>query len=232
MLVGCECLNAARVWSKASLAEFLGHGTHGRIDDVERVFFTLLTGFASIHEALASYAECIGADVWKQELDSERDTDRLLLYLWKARDADIHDAIIKWAPGLRALGMKVVDKSKLVPIARQFYVQQATGDQMMRAFKYLFEVNSDSELISKVGSGFVPSNERLASAGVALTYAIDEIALKSFTCRVKGKTILIGEPTSHLGRTGLSSSAYLASKAAIEYYEAKVSRKNNLIKFH
>ena len=208
-------------WARTTLEEMREHGRHARLDDVERVFFTLLALIASIHEALAAYAKVVGLKTWRLDLNALRGTDPLLLYMWKARDSDTHNALIKWLPSMQQLEIGIVDAAKAGPIARQFYIGGNQAAEAERLLYYAFEVFTREALFDRVRSGFTPSAEVLDRAGIEILDSLTSLSLRSFTIRKDGRKALIEAPSQHLEKQ-MPPSADVAVSFAIEFYEDKL----------
>lgn len=209
-------------WCEETLHELIEHGKGGRIDAVERSFFACLALITSAHEAIASAAKHKPNLKWREAFNKQRRADRLLRYLWKARDAEIHDAVVKWSLDLRSIQVVVVDSAKAHAVAQQFYSNTDERDRVLRLFRFVFEVRSDAQLVGKVKSKQIPRESKLREAGVRLEYALDGISLKPFENRGKdGKTELVPAPDMHLG-TPCSTAAHQVIEIALEYYQSKL----------
>jgi len=122
-------------WARSTLEEMRLHARAARIDDVERSFFSLLAIVAAINDSLEDCAKLSGHTTWFTSLGDTRSSDQLLYYLWKARDSDVHDTVIKWQPRTDTMGRltaRIVDPVKAGPIANQFYIQSSEDEQMTR----------------------------------------------------------------------------------------------------
>ena len=209
-------------WCHTGLREMIEHGTHGRIDDLERTLFHLLALIAAVHEAISAAAATAGRADWVEEFEEHRTKDRTLRYLWKARDADVHDAIVKWEAGLQAMDVRIVDPAKANRVARQFHQPGIPADDSARLYMYLFDVHTQADLKVRLKRREMPKPERLESAGVAVECLMESIAFKPFAVRVKGKIETIREPDRHLGKP-VSPAAHDAVGRAIAYYESRLA---------
>ena len=137
-------------WGAKTQSELIGYGQCGDLDEFERIIFVLLALLSSAHEALAAAATVAGEEAWLKEFSDRREKDRLLRYLWKARDADIHDAIVKWTPNFQELRIRVTDAGKAHAVSRQFRLHATQGEDLERLFHFVYEVSSHTELIAKL----------------------------------------------------------------------------------
>lgn len=215
-------------WSRATLDQMYDHGRAGMVDDFERSFFSQLALIAAAHDGLSSAARLANMPDWEQRIAQLRRTDPVLKYLWKARDADIHDAIVKWEAGLRVVELTVVDAVKTNRIGRQFYAVKDEAEEIFRVFMYVFEVYSKDELVAAFNRRALPNPTRLSDAGLEFNYAIDSISLKAFQCRVRGRFELIEAPTHHMGREH-GVGAHEASLTAINFYDERLRDLSALI---
>lgn len=210
---------AARLvrWAKKSYDEMQQYGREARLDDVERLFFTILALIASAHEALGSAARLAGLESWRDGLNGARATDQLLLYIWKARDSDIHDALIKWEPGgMLHLNVKVVDVQKA----------QAAGLGTERWFYFLYGGSTWKDCVTRARES-PPSSAALEAAGVELVDLLKSLSLREFKVRSRGATLNIAPPCVHRGKA-LPPSAQEATRFAITFYEEKLGELNTL----
>ena len=192
------------------------------MDDIERTFFNLLTEVAVLHESMASDAKACRLIDWRRDFNALRSSEPLLRYFWKARDSDVHDAIIKWQGGINSIELEVLDPEKVVLISRQFYINSTYMEQVCRLMRYIYNVSSDHAVVERVKKREVPQPERLESAGLKFRFAIESIALKSFVCRTNGQDEILPEPTIHFNNVRGSSDAHAASRAVLKFYENKL----------
>jgi hypothetical protein len=198
------------------------HGTCGDLENLERTMFLLLALISSLHEAIASTASVAKDDSWLQVFEDKRKSDPLLRYLWMARNADIHDAIVKWTPELQELELKIVDPRKAHVVSRGYRASGTAAEDSLRLFEFLFHASSPAAILRALDSGYRPKPERLAQAGVELEFMLQGFVLKDFDVRIQGKTTTIPAPSTHLG-SPLLPGAHVATEASVEYYRSCLS---------
>ncbi len=215
-------------WCASTQNELIEYGKHGDLDNFERSLFGLLSIISSAHEAIASAATVAGAEEWLKVFEGRREKDRLLRYLWKARDADIHDAIVKWTPDYRHLQIRVVDAERTNALSLRIARGKSDGEGVQKLFDFLYGVTNVQGIASMLQRGIRPRPERLAEAGVELDFMLHGFVLRQFAVKVKGKMVTIHEPNEHLGRV-LSLGANVATETAAKYYEACLSEFRTLL---
>lgn len=204
-------------WGAELLEELRLHATAGEIDKVERTFVTVISFFDSLHEALADCAKKLDQSQWREQLNAFRDADPLLRYLWKARNSETHDALIKWRPGMKQVEVRIVDPKK-VDQAIGFARMLGEPAAMEKLYRVLYEADSTEALKVKLGSGFVPSADIQAKVGVEVILSLESLALDAFSIG-RGKEH-VDAPRSHDGKT-LPPSAFEAVRTAMRYYQAR-----------
>lgn len=206
-------------WAKQASEELLLHGSDGRMDDFERTFYSLLTIIASVHDALMDAAKALNLSDWRAQLKQLRETDCLLWYLYKARDSEVHDTLLKWRPGMAGVQFHVRDPMKLRSVVGEIdHAKDPT-----RLLLYAYETNSLEELGRLVAANRKPSQERLDAAGVQLIFAIHSLALMSFESRLRDGTVVsVKAPSNHLGRE-VSPCAHSSIESALGFYSIKLA---------
>lgn len=202
-------------WMLPFLDEMRGHGKAGDFAQFERVLHATLTLVASTHEALADAAKMSGQRAWYEDLVRLRKSDPLLYYLWKARDAETHDALIKWEEGYEA-EVVVVDESKTNPLVATF------GDLdphalTVRLFHHLFCAESPKDFAKKVREGYTPSVERLEAAGVKLEFASNTYIFMDFSTREDGRVKVVSAPRLHNEKPAVPSAFSAIQRARLFY---------------
>ena len=205
-------------WSDVYLDEMREHGRHGRVDDVERIFVSLLLFLDSVHQALVDCAKKLDLDKWREELNQIREQDQLLRYLWKARNSEAHDALVKWSPSMQHVDFKIVDAEKTNKIVRGAASQ---GEAVLRVFCYAYQASDEKDLIERMKQNPIPSKERQQHAGVELLISLRSLSLRSFRIGRGRDAETIDEPTSHFGQQ-LPPSADQAVLFALRFYKRKL----------
>jgi hypothetical protein len=205
-------------WLTPFLAEMRAHGKSGRFDEFERILHVSLALVASIHEAIADAAKCAGHMSWHGDLIRTRRSDPLLYYLWKARDAETHDTLVKWEEGFEAEVVIVDDKKANTLIAS--FGDLAPHPMTVKLFHYLFGATSDRDFADKVRDGAMPSAELLEASGVRLERAVNTFVFNDFNVREEGKTKLVQAPRSH-GAEAMIPTAFSTIQRARLYYTKK-----------
>lgn len=216
-------------WIEVECTLLVEHGSVGNEKAFERVFFNCLTQISSLHEAIASAAKLARQLKWREHFNEERASDELLLYLWKARDSDVH-SLIKWKLSAGGVKLQVMDEAKYARVARQFYQVHDPQQESVRVMMFLFESTGATELADRLLAREMPSSERLAQAGVSLVFDIRAIALDPFETRnQKGSKVVIGTPMRHCGKSEPTFHAQSAVEKAIEYYRLKLNELRSLV---
>lgn len=215
-------------WGDATLNELVEHGEASRLDDLERCLFYSLALICSLHECLASCAKKGGQHDWRAEFNELRSTDSLLLYLWKARDADIHAAVKKWEEAPTSFQIRIVNFVKAARIV--FRVGQRNDVPMLsvRAARHLFGVSSEPEMIPLLKARKYPSKEAQQAIGVEMRRIMESLNLLPFETRSGGKLVTIPAPFEHLGEAN-SFSADAAVFYALRFYRSKYSDLRQLL---
>jgi|LGVE01.1.fsa_nt_gb hypothetical protein len=207
-------------WCDQLLEEMRTHGRAGAVGDVERVFVSLLLFFDSIHQALADCAKKLDQDQWRDQLNQFRESDPLLRYLWKARNSEAHDALVKWRPSMKHIDFRIVDPAKATNIADPAAIGQRAAISKLISFAY--EVASEQDLIEKLKISPQPSKKAQEEAGVQLLQSLDSLSLDSFTIGRGRSAETIQAPSSHAGAL-LPPSADQAVLFAVRFYRSKLS---------
>lgn len=202
-------------WADRSLEEMRHHGRLAQLFDVERAFVAFLSYVDVIHQSLADCLGKLDLDSWRTNLNRDRENDPLLHYLWKARNAEVHDALIKWSPSMRHIDWRITDAEKA-----NACVSPELRGQPAPLIRYLFEVGSDAELKEKLARKDWPSEERQKAAGVELIESLETLGLNDFRSGRSGGTI--DAPSRHMGQV-LPPSADQAVLFAIRYYRGRLS---------
>lgn len=208
-------------WIKSWLAELREHGGHARMGEVERVLFASLAAVASTHEALLSAASCLKKPAWRDELQSLRLTDPLLYFVWMARDAEIHNAVLKWEHVGRSAQVVVEDAKKFNAFVGLFRHPLFPAQEMGVLFHWLFDVRSGPELVERLKRDPRPIEHRMTQVGVKLDFAIHGLVFSNFVVRKESTDYHVNAPTHHLGKE-LAPTADFALEKVIEFYRTKL----------
>jgi hypothetical protein len=204
-------------WTSQSLHELKVHGSRGRADDVERLFFSVLALLASLHEAIDAAALRWRLEDFRADLNALRLNDPLLFYLWKARDVDVHDAVLRWDTNMRAMQITVTDGEKATAELAGAPTDPNENDPILPLWLYAFEVTNKAQLLERIHRGHRPTEERLKQAGLKLDYSIQSIQLQQFKCRLNGKQHIVSPPLQHLGNRVIPGAHYAADRAILFY---------------
>ncbi|MBF0527738.1 MAG: hypothetical protein HQK55_00425 [Deltaproteobacteria bacterium] len=206
-------------WCDQSIEEMRAYGRVGAVGDVERVFVCLLQFFDSIHQALADCAKKLNQNPWRVQLNQFRESDPLLRYLWKARNSEIHDALVKWRPSMKHIEFRILDSIKATKIADP----AAIGDRaaISKLVCFVYEVATEQDLIEKFKINPHPSTKAQEAAGVQLLYLLDSLSLDSFTIGRGLDTETIQAPSMHDGAL-LPPSADQSVYFAVRFYRNKL----------
>jgi hypothetical protein len=217
-------------WARTTYAEFYAHSEAVNMDDVDRAFTTMLFQLTTAHDALAAAANAGGLKKWAEQLDSLRNTDELLLYVWKARDTETHDALVKWHPNANRVSVRTVDPIKLAAtVGARMHAQDDTLNNHILLF--LYDATDLEDLSRKMEARYRPSRERQERAGVRLTHT-ESLSLAPFTTRdKKGRVLHIKSPELHNG-VAIEPSAHGAINSAINFYDAKLAEITGLLGHH
>ena len=209
-------------WAEKALVEMRTHSAAMDMAEIERVMFTMLALLSATHEGLASCAKVAGFPEWREELNKSRRQDSLLFYMWKARDSDVHNAIIKWALSESLFEMRVIDPAKAVPIMYRANLPNDIWTQCMRIGFHLCGVYSETALISKLQQGFRPNEEQQNAIGVQMRRFLSDVVLLPINVRMDGKSITVPTPSIHLGNYH-EFNLDKAFSMALDYYKSKVA---------
>lgn len=207
-------------WGEELLAEMQAHAATGTVDKVERTFVSTISFFDSLHEALVDCAKKIDQEDWRSQLNAFREADPLLRYLWKARNSETHDALVKWRDGMKLVEMRIIDQKK-ADEAMGFSRLCGEKAALEKLFCVVYGVDSREALMEKLKEGTPPSPDAMVRVGVELIHSLDALALDAFSIGREKKAERIDAPTSHNGKV-LPPSAITAVRAAISYYQAKL----------
>lgn len=213
-----EFLDKARKkldWNSKFLTDMHRSATLADFDEVERNFVAILHAFDAIHQALVDAAKELDMQAWREALNSLRETDSLLHYLWLARNADAHNAVVMWLPAMKQQEAKIVDARKFNALTA---LERTDYDKIQRAFLFIYGVNSVAEATDAIKNhGAKPSADRLQQIGLELTLTLDTFALRDF----KSGRHSAKAPDKHLGKL-LPPSASVAAVKANEFYLGKL----------
>lgn len=209
-------------WAQSTVDELNRYGELRKMDDVERCFFALLTQIAAAHEALASGARLLGQTAWRDNLNLVRATDPVLLYLWKARDSDTHDALVKWRETFAGLGFRIADPKTAMAIVRRFKPTATRDEAPHLLIQYLFGSDPNEGGGATPGRSGVNIIERGKEAGISVDQIMRDLALMPFNYRENGRSITIEPPAQHFGKS-VPSTAGGCSNAAIAFYSEKLT---------
>lgn len=208
-------------WGGVWLGELREHAQAARMDDVERVFFAVVSALRTVHEALLDASWELGAKALRAELLEARRTDALLLYVWKAGNADVQGPLLGWASGL-ASEVVVIDAARMRPfeLLRHPLFPGRDHEFLMR---YLYRAGSRGELAERLEQTPLPAQDRLDGAGVRLRLPVNGLMLRSFMTREpggEGPPLAVPAPSSHAGQP-IRPIAHLVIELALAYYEGK-----------
>jgi hypothetical protein len=206
-------------WANYYLEEMRKSGRQRKFDEVERNFWVSLTLFESIYQSLVDAAKKLDMEEWRDDLIEVRQSDSLLHYMWKARNSEVHDALVKWIPGMEHVNMRVIDAMKVSRIA--FF---RTGWAATAAiFCYVYEVRNEEELIELFRKNPpLPSKEKQFEAGVEVIDSLSSFSLLNFSIgQGRGKKTIYA-PTTHMGNIILPS-ADVAMNLTLEFYQNKLN---------
>lgn len=193
---------AARLlgWLRTTEAEIAAHGRHARLAEIERLFFVGLELVCTLHEALLTAAGAADLQPWRARLESLRQGDALLKYLWKARDFSVHGRLIACRRDGRLFEVEIVDVQKARPIAVQFNaVPPPVEEQLRRLAFHVYRVDSFAALMARLEGGEHPDIAVLQDAGIEMRGFPAALALQPFEVRIAGATARIDPPAEHLG---------------------------------
>lgn len=206
-------------WGSQFLEEMRQHGRHMNIEDVERIFVANIQNIGSIHEALLSAARKLNQPQWCDQLQQTRQNDLLLRYLWKARDSEVHDSLVKWSPNIKYLELKVVDANKANKVPATWAM--LGKPEVANLFCYIYGAKNVDEFIERFKANPKPPIQKMTEAGVEILQQLDTLGLRSFSCRDKGKVVTIAEPTAHLGAS-IPPMADQAVFLSLKFYQGKL----------
>jgi len=205
-------------WSGLAVQEIMKHGEQKDLNIVEMYFWSLLAMFGSIHESLVDAARKIGWSDWRDEMQKIRNSDELLYYMWKARDSEMHDALVKWKPGSKLFMMKVTNETN-------YFLRFGGRDPRVSQIDvmcYLYDVKTPEELSTALDEKPLPDILQQYTAGVTLSPVIFSFSLNSFLSGQGTKTMNVPAPNSHLGAM-FAPSANAAALSTHQFYAGKVN---------
>jgi hypothetical protein len=218
-------------WAEAALCDFRDHGEHGRIEELERAFSDALTRIGATHEAMLSSASCGNQQKWREQLQAERESDPLLFYFWKARDAEIHNVVIKWDPNMAYFHSVVVDAEKLnglLAIYKRMWspLDPAGTDASLLLLKFLYGATSltSAEFTEHVKKSPQNIQAHAEQFGLRVTFALRSLALMPFTLQWQGKKVHVPAPP---GPAELAADQCLAK--VVEIYKGKAAELRELL---
>ncbi len=203
-------------WIDQTIDKFEEFGKISDTNSVEREFFVLLGLYESLYQAIVDAAKKLESEEIREQINKDREDDELLKYLRFARNSEVHDAVLKWAPSMRHLEVKVIEQEKINQIMQG-------KSHPLRLFCYLYSVNTKEELIEGMKLNPLPNKERCENAGVSIHMSLDCLSLKSFEIGQGKKKSTIKEPESHMGRI-IPPSAWVCVKEARNYYKDKLDQ--------
>ena len=210
-------------WGKSYLEEMRGFGSQGRVSEFERVLAACLATLDSLHDFLLAGARLKKEAAWRFELERLRESDPLLRYLWKARNSELHDVVVKWLPDMRLLRLKILDQAvhEFVSIALESKYPPNSSLRPVASLLFLYDANTIDELTRKLKGGARPSPSAIAHLGAELEFTLDSFSLNEFTVNFKGKSVRVQEPSLHLGRP-VAPDAYNVIDIAFNFYSRKL----------
>jgi hypothetical protein len=192
-------------------------GRKQKMEDVERSFWIILSMLDSTHQSLADAAKKLGKDMWRKNLVDIRNRDELLNYMWKARNSEVHDALVKWRPTMRHISLRITDPAKAQKIAA-FRFSSTNPRGAMLSFLYSGKMGDD--LLKALANDPIPPLEKQLAAGVEVDEDLYTLALDDFKIGQGRKAETVLAPKSHLGNN-VSPSADGAVSLAITFYRGK-----------
>lgn len=208
-------------WCDQYLEEMRQFGRLGDVEHVERIFVSLLLHFDTIHQALVDAAKKLDQNQWRDQLNETREQDPLLRYVWKARNSEAHDALVKWRPSMKHVEFRVVDPVKANRITGS--VQMGGKEDISRLFCYVYGVKSEQELIKIMKRNPQPSVQAQQDAGVQLLQSLDSLSLDDFTIGRGRGAETVTAPSSHMGAV-LPPSADQAVLHCIGFYRGMLNQ--------
>jgi hypothetical protein len=205
-------------WCDELLEEMRVHGRIAAVEKVERTFVSLLLLLDSVHQALGDCAGKLDEKTWVTDLNSARNADPLLRYLWKARNSEAHDTLIKWRPSVKHLEFQVVDTNKANAVVGGVQNQRAS---VVKLICFAYGADNELDLIEKMKTNPLPSEIAQGAAGIRLLQSLDSLSLKSFTIGRGGSAEVVQPPSSH-GGAFLPPSADQAALFGIRFYYGKL----------
>lgn len=211
-------------WSEVLLYELRAHASLARMDDVERIFCSLLHHLYSARACIEVGAKLSGMVGFAKGFNESCLSDPLLIYMWRARDAVAHDTIIRWDNHGHIVQITVVDEDKANAIPRLFSTLNKPDANVQDLLAYFYEAKNIEELNRKAKENFRPSERAMETSGVKLVYAAETILLDEFSYRAKeqGKKFTIERPTKHLGKP-IPANADAASDHTVKFYRSMLS---------
>ena len=210
-------------WGNSYLEEMHAFGTKGRLADFERVLASALATLDSLHEVLLAVARFKRAIAWRLELDQLREKDRLLRYVWKARNSELHDVVVKWQPDMHLLRLKILNQTEheIVSIALESKYPPGSKLRADASLLFLYEASAIEELTSMIRSGAQPSLAAVKILAAELDFSLKSFSLNEFTIDFRGKPVRVLEPSLHLGLT-VAPDAYNVIYLAFDFYSRKL----------
>lgn len=215
-------------WASTWLDELRSHGGRGDMDAVERTLFAALASITSAHESLASAAACYGRPDFREALNDERQSDPLLRFLWKARDAEVHNHVVKWIPGAHHIQF-IGDQRIFQSFPRIYQSPLYPGSFIAGLYYYLFGVGSMAELEKRILVDPQPIPSRVVETGVKITHSLQALVLQDFEVRVGGASERIAAPMKPPPHSNSPLLAHAALEQAIATYRTKVDDLRGLI---
>ncbi|MEI7610306.1 MAG: hypothetical protein WCJ64_23250 [Rhodospirillaceae bacterium] len=203
-------------WQAFQLEEMREFGRHGKLDDVERSFWLILCLVDSIHQSLVDAAKKLGMEDWCDELIHLRNNDPLLYYMWKGRNSEVHDALVKWRPSMKHINMRIVDAAKVRNIVGNLPPQVHVNALLC----FVYGAHSKNDLIEAMKQNPIPSPEKQFEAGIEIIESLESLSLDDFQIGPGRRAETISAPTLHMGKH-MPPSADQAVRFALEFYKGK-----------
>ena len=157
-----------------------------RMDDVERCFASALSFLASTHDALRAAGKRMGRRSWLESFERIRSEDPLLNYLWGARNADVHDGLIAWQPGMFKTEYTIVDAAKHAAVTRGYRAFSDPIAETLRLESSIHGGLTGLALNEKIKSDPLPIPEFTEKAGIKVTVIQQSLILMPFPFRPRG----------------------------------------------
>jgi hypothetical protein len=206
-------------WCRDLFEKMRSHGQKGDIEKVEREFVSILIHLNTVHQALCDASKKANLKEWREELENLRYKDELLFYIWKARDSEVHNALVKWRDSMKMTEYRVKEPERVQAIVK--YSAFDPREAQLKLWQYIYCAKTEKEMKAKILNGEKPDAERISNAGLELIHSLDTLALDDFYTGRGKKKKLVRAPEWHLGEL-LPPAADEVIKKAMGFYENKL----------